>query len=277
MVRRKTEPPRGVLRTGVARDGPYRHERYHPSPDLEPWVEHHWTVEWDLRGSAPQRVETLPHPSVHLIFEAGGKSRVAGPSRARFSRLLEGKGGVFAVKFKPAGFHAFVGVPISGFAERTVPLPEVFGPSGEALDRAVLAAGHDPGRVTVVEDFLRGRRPEPDEEADRVSEMVYRVAREPEIQKVEQLAARAGPSKRTLQRLFAKYVGVSPKGVIQRYRLHEAAERLAAGQSIDQAGLALDLGYTDQAHFVRDFKSIVGVSPAAYARAARVSTPRRIV
>jgi AraC-like DNA-binding protein len=76
-------------------------------------------------------------------------------------------------------------------------------------------------------------------------------------------------NKRTLQRLFARYVGVSPKWVIQRYRLHEAAERLAAGELIHQAELALDLGYSDQAHFVRDFKSIVGVSPAAYARAAR--------
>jgi len=269
MVRRKTEPPRGVLRTGVAQDGPYRHERYHPSPDLESWVEHYWSVEWDLRGTAPQRVETLPHPSVHLIFEADGKSRVSGPFRARFSRLLEGKGGVFAAKFKPGGFHPFVGVPISRFADRTLLLREVFGAAGEELDRAVLATGLDSERIVAVEDFLRGRRPERDEDADRASAMVYGVAAEAEIQRVEQLAARSSLNKRTLQRLFSKYVGVSPKWVIQRYRLHEAAERLAAGKSIDQAELALDLGYSDQAHFVRDFKSIVGVSPAAYARAAR--------
>jgi AraC-like DNA-binding protein len=268
MVRRKTEPPRGVLRTGVARVGPYRHERYHPSADLEPWVEHYWTVEWDLRGSAPQRVETLPHPSVHLIFEAKGKSRIAGPSRARFSRLLEGKGGVFAAKFKPAGFHAFVGAPISRLSNRTILLREVFGAAGKELDRAVLATGLDSERITAVEDFLRGRRPERDDDADRVSEMVYRVAREAEIHRVQHLADRFGLNRRTLQRLFSKYVGVSPKWVIQRYRLHEAAERLAAGKSINQTELALDLGYSDQAHFVRDFKSIVGVSPAAYARAA---------
>jgi AraC-like DNA-binding protein len=76
-------------------------------------------------------------------------------------------------------------------------------------------------------------------------------------------------NKRTLQRLFAKYVGVSPKWVIQRYRLHEAAEQLAAGSSIGQAALAADLGYSDQAHFVRDFKSVVGMTPLAYARQAR--------
>ena len=86
---------------------------------------------------------------------------------------------------------------------------------------------------------------------------------------MEDLVDRYGMNKRTLQRLFAKYVGVSPKWVIQRYRLHEAAEQLAAGPSVSQSALALDLGYSDQAHFVRDFKTVVGTSPAAYARAAR--------
>jgi AraC-like DNA-binding protein len=68
-------------------------------------------------------------------------------------------------------------------------------------------------------------------------------------------------------RLFAKYVGVSPKRVIQRYRLHEAAERFGqAERSAGYADLALELGHSDQAHFVRDFKAIVGVTPAVYAR-----------
>jgi AraC-like DNA-binding protein len=71
---------------------------------------------------------------------------------------------------------------------------------------------------------------------------------------------------RKLQRLFDDYVGVSPKWVIQRYRLHEAAERIAAGRVADFADLALELGYADQAHFNRDFKKLVGRSPAEYAR-----------
>ena len=71
-------------------------------------------------------------------------------------------------------------------------------------------------------------------------------------------------SPRTMQRLFRRYVGVSPKWVLQRYRLHEAAERIAAGEQ-DLARLGLDLGYFDQAHFIKDFKSLVGRSPAEYA------------
>jgi AraC-like DNA-binding protein len=123
-------------------------------------------------------------------------------------------------------------------------------------------------RIKIVEDFLRCRLTEPDENVIRLTEIVYAVAKERDILKVEDLVDRYGLNKRTLQRLFARYVGVSPKWVIQRYRLHEAAEQLSTVETVNQAELALSLGYSDQAHFVRDFKSIVGVSPAAYARAA---------
>jgi len=71
---------------------------------------------------------------------------------------------------------------------------------------------------------------------------------------------------RTMQRLFARHVGVSPKWVIRRKRLHEAAERLADDDPPDLAALAVDLGYADQAHFVRDFRDLVGVPPGSYVR-----------
>ncbi|HEY8460707.1 MAG TPA: helix-turn-helix transcriptional regulator, partial [Blastocatellia bacterium] len=247
MIRRKTDPPRGILKTAVADRRRYRHERYHPSPDLEPYVEHYWVVEWDLRGQAPELAETLPHPNVHMVFEQGGKSRIRGPATAKFSRLLEDKGGVFAVKFTPAGFYPFAGAPVASFSDTTATLHDVFGAEGIALDSAVLAESLDLSRINIVEDFLRARQPDPDENVPRITEIVYAVAKDQGILKVDDLVARHGLNKRTLQRLFAKYVGVSPKWVIQRYRLHEAAEQLAAGAPVSQATIAANLGYSDQA------------------------------
>jgi len=273
MNRPKTIPPRGVLKTAAADPERHRRARYYPSPDLELYVEHYWLVEWDLRGQAPERVETLPHPCVHLIFERNVGGRIAGVAPGKFSRLLEGEGGAFSIKFTPGGFYPFVEVPISTFADSIVDIRDVFGAEGSALEQAVLAEREDAPRITIVEDFLRRRRPEPDENVGRIVRIVYTVAEDRTILKVEDLVERYGITKRTLQRLFAKYVGVSPKWVIQRYRLHEAAEQLVAGGSISQSALALNLGYSDQAHFVRDFKSIVGTSPAAYARQARPVPP----
>jgi AraC-like DNA-binding protein len=266
MIRPKVEPPRGVLKTPDADPRSFRHERFHPSRDLESYVEHYWVVEWDLRGRAPQRAETLPHPSVHMSFEQGGRSRIRGPARAKFVRVLERQGVVFAVKFTPGGFHPFARGPVSRFTDAVVPLGHVFGKQGDELDRAIRGASTNLRRVAIVETFLRAYRPAPDVNVCRVTSIVSAAATDRSILKVDDLVIRFGLNKRTLQRLFAQYVGVSPKWVIQRYRLHEAAELLAAGGQTGHAALALQLGYSDQAHFVRDFKAIVGVSPAAYAR-----------
>jgi AraC-like DNA-binding protein len=73
---------------------------------------------------------------------------------------------------------------------------------------------------------------------------------------------------RELQRWFRDAVGVSPKWVIQRYRLHEALSALERGDAT-VAQLAAELGYADQAHFARDFKRLVGISPSRYAARVR--------
>ncbi len=54
----------------------------------------------------------------------------------------------------------------------------------------------------------------------------------------------------------------------QRYRMHEAAEKIAEGRAGDMGDLALRLGYFDQAHFIRDFKAIVGRPPGQYRAAS---------
>ncbi|WP_334071861.1 helix-turn-helix domain-containing protein [Burkholderia cepacia] len=59
---------------------------------------------------------------------------------------------------------------------------------------------------------------------------------------------------------------MTPKWVICRYRLHEAADKLAGGEAVDLAELAQALGYFDQAHFTRDFRKLVGKAPAEYRR-----------
>ncbi|HEX4657931.1 MAG TPA: AraC family transcriptional regulator [Streptosporangiaceae bacterium] len=84
---------------------------------------------------------------------------------------------------------------------------------------------------------------------------------------VEQLAAVTGLPVRRLQRLFAEYVGVGPKWVMRRARLHEAAERADRGLDVAWAELASDLGYADQAHLTREFTAMIGVPPGRYARA----------
>lgn len=241
--------------------------RYPPSEDLKFFVEHYWVFEWDLRGRKPCHHEALPHPSVNLVIERD-ESRIFGVIRGSFSRTLVGEGWIFGVKFKPGGFHPFVGWPVSRLTDDSVGLRDVFGAQGEAVERDILALRDEAALVEVAETFLRGQFPERDHVVELIGRVIECIAANPEITRVDDLIIRLRLNKRTLQRIFERYVGVSPKWVIRRYRLHEAADRLASGEAVNWPGMALDLGYFDQAHFIKDFKKIVGTTPAKYSKNA---------
>lgn len=129
----------------------------------------------------------------------------------------------------------------------------------------------DLGRVAALDAFLLSLDPEHDPRADQAMDLVEQIRADRTVRRVADLARAGGLSVRALQRLFAAYVGVSPKWAILRYRLHEALELAGTRQDLDWAGLAADLGYADQAHLARDFTTTVGLPPTAYAQAA--STP----
>lgn len=265
-VRVKHDPPRGILnrRPEQARDGL---ARFWPSSDLAPFVEHYWVVRWDL--AEPLVAETVPHPSVHMVLESSGRAELFGVMRTKFSRVLEGRGRVLGTKFRPGGFRPFVRAPVSTFTDRRLPLGEVFGPGAAGLCERVLSHDDDRDAIAVVEAFLRGFEACADEDMALAGRVAARVADDRAITRVERLAREFGTGLRRLQRVFGEYVGVSPKWVIQRYRLLDAAERVAAGRFVDWADLALDLGYADQAHFGRDFRTVTGLTPGEYAAEPR--------
>ncbi len=109
--------------------------------------------------------------------------------------------------------------------------------------------------------------------AEQAAQLVALITSHTALQRVDQLADAAGLSVRAVQRLFADYVGVGPKWVMRRARLHEASERAGSGEPVDWAELAADLGYADQAHLTRDFTASIGVPPSRYE--ARTLRPAR--
>ncbi|MEW9571116.1 DUF6597 domain-containing transcriptional factor [Rhodanobacter sp. Si-c] len=259
-----TGAPRGVLRANLG-DGVFEHAREAPVPALATCVEHYWCVRWDLRGRPPQLQETLPHPNVHLVIERG-EARVWGVHDGRYRRVLEGRETVFGVKFATGGFHAFLRGPVAALANRSRPAREVLGAGIDTIVPAMPACPDIAAMVALVEPLLLAGVPPHDPLAARARALVAQAASDRELLRAEQLAERAGMGLRALQRLFRDYVGASPKWVIARYRLHEAVAQLQAGRELAWAELALALGYYDQAHFIRDFRRLVGCAPADYAR-----------
>jgi AraC-like DNA-binding protein len=274
------ERPRGVLSPSSEAEG-ISHERFAPSTELAPFVAHHWTVRWNLPDGRSFLAETLPHPCVHLLFERG-RAQVAGLFTKVFKRRLRGQARVFGVKFRPAAFHPVLGAPLSTLRDRVLSLSSVFGTQSQSLTRAILAEPDARRCVVLAEAFLQERLVALPLETAALRDLVERLARDSTVTRVEQAAALAGVDVRTLQRRFRSGVGVSPKWVLQRYRLHEAAEHLRHPHPPDLASLALRLGYFDQPHFIRSFKGATGRPPGQHlarhadsrAGASEASPPR---
>jgi AraC-like DNA-binding protein len=265
-----TVTTRGILEPGAAA-AHFQLTRLPPSPDLAPFVERHWIVAWDLRGRPPFTQEVLPHPCVNLVVEPG-LAAVHGVGSGRFARELRMRGRAVGVKFRPGGFRPFVDFDIAELTGRDRPLHVMFGAAGAALAEAIEATPDERAATGVMERFLRARRPAPDPNVELIARLAREMLRDPALTRVDELAARAELSPRRLQRLFRRYVGVSPKWMLKRYRLHEAAERIAEGRAGDWTALALELGYADQAHFINDFRALVGRTPGEYAAACRAAS-----
>jgi AraC-like DNA-binding protein len=267
---------RGVLRPAETAEAAALRRNTDVSPALEPFVERYWSVRWDLTGRPPFRSEVLSHPSVNVSVESGDRPRfgfalpavlVHGVVTRRFVVDLVGAGRVTAVKFRPGGFRAFTGVlpARNGVAL----LRGELGLDPDRLRTAVLAEDDDADRTAVLDAKLTPLAPEPDPAYLDLLAVLDRMIDDRTLVRVDQVAQLAGTSTRSLQRAFAAYVGVSPKAVLARYRLQDAAALIDAGEVDDLAALAADLGWFDQAHFSRDFRAVVGVTPSAYLQRAR--------
>ena len=244
--------------------------RYTPGPGIGDLVRRYWIPVWSLPVGTSTVQRVLQYP-VCLLVISHEYSIMVGPHTGLGRQELSGEGWAVGVMLQPAAGAMLLGGPVSDLTDRRVPLENVPGLEGETVTAQVRAAMSEAPTeesahrvaITHVEDALRGLGPV-DEEGLLVNDIVAFVEHRSNVQRVGQICDAFGIGERALQRLTARRVGLSPKWLVQRRRLHEAAERLRTGARVDLAGLAAELGYADQAHFTRDFRTVTGLTPGAF-------------
>jgi AraC-like DNA-binding protein len=250
------------------------------------WVENRWSLRWDLPGGRWYDSEVIPHPTCSLTIELGSNPRpelprgetvvVTGVCTRRFDVEVRGWGRVVGLRFRPGGLAALTGHPASAWTDRSVAVTDLL-PSALAARLADPdLAAHRSEWAAVAEHGLAaladGR---PDPRYDLVLDVVADMLADHSLLTVAAVAERHAVTVRTLQRLFTHYVGVGPKWVLARYRMHDAVADLDAGRAGTLTDLAVRYGWYDQAHFSRDFTALVGVSPGQYRDRAAAAAARR--
>ncbi len=261
-------------------------ERFPAADTLEGLVDGYWSVHWDLPPGAAHSSQVLSVPAVHVSVGVApppgpnpppgpyaASPRVVGVTTRRVERVLTGRGWNVAAKMTTGGFGALIPGSVSALTDRELPMATILPVDAARLGSQVAGATSAQARADRLAELLDTlvARADPGRvrTAREVAALSDAAARKPELTRVGDLAAYAGMSVRTVQRLFAEYAGISPAWMLRRLRLIEAAERVARGEDVRWAQVAAELGYADQAHLTRDFTAAVGRTPSAYAAAQR--------
>lgn len=240
------------------------------SPDLSDLARRFWIPVWDVPEGRDSVQRVLQYP-VCLVVVSDTYARFYGVVSGLSHTVLTGRGWAVGLMLQPAAGHLLTGEPVRLMTDRFVDLSTIPALDGTALTVRVRSLMQpDPSSPEpqaeareVVEDALRPLLPV-DDEGLLVNAIVEDVETSPELLRVDDLCARFGISERTLQRLLHKRIGLGPKWLIRRRRLQEAADRLRDSDA-ELAGIAVELGYADQAHFTRDFRKATGMTPGEFA------------
>ena len=251
-----------------------RYREIPPQAPLNSAVECFWTLEGDgpSIGGAPERI--LPDGCVELILNFGDRFSQHDNNRRELQPrhflvgqmsgpiLISPNGAVelLGIRFHPGGTAPFLRIPMSELRDRIADL----GSLSSELERELVSLSQElpllADRIAAVEAALMARLHRASYEspathlAARIVDAAGRIS-------IDQLAADAGISSRQLERRFMREIGVGPKllGRIVRFQqVFRAVERSDSAW----ASIAVECGYYDQAHLIRDFNQFAGQTPA---------------
>ena len=268
--------------------------RYCPAPPLEAVIECIWLTR--RTAHSPDHEHMLPCGQAQLVItlhdspiqwaEPGSKVEwhawtrgvVHGPQSRYYIAGPKPPGVVLGASFRPGMAAAVLGASLPDLRDRHVSIEELWGYRGLDLHER-LAAIRDPReicRALEVELIARIHRPLLIHPAVAYALRPARSRLSP--QRVSEIQRQSGYSPRHFIELFHSAVGLTPKHYYRVRRFSSALARLAkATGDVKLADVALDAGYSDQAHFSREFRELAGVAPSAYCPRAADSEHHHVV
>ncbi|MGA8546697.1 MAG: helix-turn-helix transcriptional regulator [Mycobacterium sp.] len=261
---------------------------YRPVSPLADYVE--FIGDWRSR-QADYWSRALPRGAVTVIFDVGqrqqldfyaadGKTRlvvppafITGSHTASYVSNIAADEPVMAVHFRPGGAFPFLGIPLGDLEDAYVGVDQVWGSGGRDLHERLIETSSAQARFQILEQFLLSR---PSLTADRqpgVAAALAAIENDPSIRMAD-IRHQVGMAAKRLIALFRAEVGLSPKAYARVRRLQAALRLLGAGP-VGGARVAAEVGYFDQAHFVRDFESFTGMTPTRYSQ-QRIVLPSHV-
>ena len=249
-----------------------RYREITPSPPLSKYVECFWTLESSAPSTQPERI--LPDGCIELILNFGDRfsqhcdrARKLQPKNFLVGQMTgpimispSGPVQLIGIRFHPGGTLPFLRLPLHEVIDQVVEL----GSLSSTLERDLLrAASESPvlsEKIRAIERFLTTCLATSKYDS-RLMNIAARIVDSRGLIAVDDLASDAGISSRQLERRFLREVGVGPK-LLGRIIRFQQVFRAVEQSSNAWAEIAIECGYYDQAHLIRDFNQFAQQTPA---------------
>lgn len=188
---------------------------------------------------------------------------LVGPQSYRRAHVrLAGSVHVFTVLFQPTGLNRLVGIDMTSLLDQDPAASDVLGRSAGALGDAVRRAPDFAARVAAVERWVEARLETRSPDC-AIGAASRRMIAERGGARIGDLIAESGLSPRQFQRRFAAQVGMAPKLFARTIRFDRALAARRDGSGRSWTEIVHDLGYFDQAHFIRECHAFAGLAPSS--------------
>lgn len=249
------------------------YQRIQPSPQLSRFIAWYWCAE--SIEAAPNKARIIPDGYPEFVFHYGQQFRIClhgqwhiqgtallgGQMQQYFFLENTGPAGIFGITFHPPALTHLFALNMASYTDRVVDISEVFGPAF-SLPEKILAAHSTAARIAASEEYLRHLICE-DTSRHPVDHALKILRDRHGLISMEELSREIGLGSRQLQRLFQRYVGVTPKFYARIIRFNTVFAMMRKG-GVSWADVVHASGYYDQSHFIRNFKGFTGEDPATY-------------
>jgi len=253
-----------------------------PPPPLAAFVARMWYSKAPLRAAG--RVTAMADAAMGIIVPLG-ENRMSwwngpndavhhqhhglaliGAHTARLALDTSQLGELIGVQLRPGAAGAFFRPAAHELRDTHAPLEDLWGGAvARELHERLLEARSVREKFALLARGLlaRLRSPVPD---PAICRALAQIRRAPPEAVVRHFADQSGLSLKAFSARFAAHVGVTPKLYARIDRFRAVLAQVAAGRTVSWTQLALDLGYYDQSHFIRDFRAFTGLAPTEYDR-----------
>lgn len=254
-------------------------KEFRPSLNLSPFVECFWEGNFNLSRSSLFTQRVVPNGYVELLihtclstcelFKNGRWSPSPGfsiiglytePYVVKFNDFVS----VFGIRFKPEGVYSVFGVPSSLFKSTYEDMEDVLGNEFKSLCGELCNTPSLNQKINLVSSYLNRKIEQNRKAFTYVNKAAELIRSRKGMIMIDELSDLACISTRQLERGFADSIGISPKSYMRLNRLNAVQRQLQDNNRLSLTAISYYFGFSDQAHFIREFKSFTGIAPKVF-------------